>query len=415
MTKLARRTTPRKLLLASLLLSCPLLASACVFGSGSSDETPTPTATQIERPAISRSGPTPTETPFGGPAPRPTAAPATPQPARAPVDGLVSVVYSYPFVWPVQGPITSFMSPEHPAGIDIGLEANQSWDIRAAAAGTVTHAGGDDSQPLGISVVIDHGNGVTTTYGHLSELKVKEGDEVEVGQVIGIGGTTGESTGPHLHFEVRKDGDTVDPLHVLPTEDGDTAAFNIDCATTPFTLPSGSEALVDFAGILTDSEQVVAVDAAPLNGGQALKTTVANRTEVNLSSPIDFHGPNGLDSYDLDVTVDNGTGNQVLTCAFVVQRKDVPTTFYVRANPPASGVETPTDAAAAGPTSEPTPEATPTPNQWAGTPNYGISASSGSGGSGSVQTPSYGISSDGGGGAKPPSYGIPAAGATPTP
>jgi pyruvate/2-oxoglutarate dehydrogenase complex dihydrolipoamide acyltransferase (E2) component len=319
-------------------------------------------------------------------------------------------------VWPAQGPITSFMSPEHPEGIDIGLENSATREIRAAAGGTVTHAGGDNDQPLGISIVIDHGNGITTTYGHLSELKVKEGDVVQIGQLIGIGGSTGVSTGPHLHFEVRKDGDTVDPLHVLPsTGDGDTTTFQIDCTTTPFTLPEGSQALIDFSGVLSDGEKVVAVDAQPKSGGPTLDYTIASSTEVKLSSPIDFNGPDGLDSYDLSVTVDNSTENHLLDCPFTVQRKEVPTTFYVRANPPASNVETPTDAEAAAATAtEAVPTPTPTPNPWAGTPSYAVPTAAPSGSSGGgVQTPSYGVSTSGGAASKAPSYGIPGAGATP--
>lgn len=398
-----------------MLVALPVLASACVFG-GDSEETPTPVPSAAARPAISRSGPEPTATPFGGPTPRPTTArpPAvssTPDPARSPVEGLITVVYSFPFIWPAEGPITSFMSPEHPNGIDIGLENSESMEIRAAAGGTVSQAGGDDDEALGISVVIDHGNGVTTVYGHLSELRVEEGDEVEIGEVIGIGGSTGDSTGNHLHFEVRKDGETVDPLHVLPTEDGDTTALDVDCATTPFSLPSGSQALLDFAGILDEGEEVVSVDTVALNGGAELEYTIESPSEVRLGSAIDFNGPDGLDSYDLEVTVDSSTENSVLSCGFVVQRRDVPTTFYVRVNPPASDVEAPGDgeAAAAAATEEPTPA--PTANPWAQTPSYEVSSSS----AGGAKPPTYTAPGGAGSGVQTPNYGIPSAGSTPTP
>jgi len=65
-------------------------------------------------------------------------------------------------------------------------------------------------------LVIDHGGGVSTLYAHMSELSVKEGDEIKAGSVIGKIGSTGLSTGPHLHFEVIRDGETVDPISVLP-------------------------------------------------------------------------------------------------------------------------------------------------------------------------------------------------------
>ena len=398
-----------KLLLFPALVCLPILASACVFG-GKTEEAPTaaPTSTSVARPAISRSGPEPTSTPVGG-SPRPTAVPPTPAPARSPVEGLVSVVYSFPFIWPAEGPITSFMSPEHPNGIDIGLDDSSTKEVRAAAGGAVTHAGGDDDEALGISIVIDHGNDVTTVYGHLSELRVEEGDTVEIGEVIGIGGSTGISTGEHLHFEVRKAGETVDPLHVLPVEDGDTTALDIDCSTTPFTLPSGSQALLDFGGVLRSGEEVVSVSAVPLNGGPSLEYEVDGGGEVRLSTAIDFDGPNGLDSYDLEVTVDSPSANEVLTCGFVVQRRNVPTTFYVRAFPPASDLETPAgedeDMAAAEP--EPTPE--PTANPWAASPNYGIPTPV----SGTGQGPTYSAPGTGAGGVQSPNYGFPNASPTP--
>jgi murein DD-endopeptidase MepM/ murein hydrolase activator NlpD len=64
-------------------------------------------------------------------------------------------------------------------------------------------------------VEIDHGNGLSTRYGHLSAVDVEEGQTVRVGQVVGKIGSTGRSTGPHLHYETRVDGDAVDPQKFL--------------------------------------------------------------------------------------------------------------------------------------------------------------------------------------------------------
>ena len=64
-------------------------------------------------------------------------------------------------------------------------------------------------------VEIDHGNGLATRYGHMSEIHVKVGDLIKIGQVIGAVGSTGRSTGPHLHYETRIDGDAVDPQKFL--------------------------------------------------------------------------------------------------------------------------------------------------------------------------------------------------------
>jgi len=98
----------------------------------------------------------------------------------------------------------------HP-GLDFGAEARTP--IHAAAAGMVVVAG--DCGGYGNCVVIDHGTSVATLYGHQSQLLVHVGDVVTVGQVVGLVGSTGISTGPHLHFEVRLHGTPIDPVPTL--------------------------------------------------------------------------------------------------------------------------------------------------------------------------------------------------------
>jgi murein DD-endopeptidase MepM/ murein hydrolase activator NlpD len=98
----------------------------------------------------------------------------------------------------------------HP-GLD--FEAASGTPIEAAAAGVVVMAG--DCGGYGNCVVIDHGTSVATLYGHQSEVLTQVGDHVEAGQVIGLVGSTGMSTGPHLHFELRVHGIPIDPLTVL--------------------------------------------------------------------------------------------------------------------------------------------------------------------------------------------------------
>ncbi len=98
----------------------------------------------------------------------------------------------------------------HP-GVDLA-EAYGS-EIHAAAAGRVVHAG--PAGGYGIMVEIDHGNGLATRYAHMSEALVAEGQEVDKGAVVGRLGSTGRSTGPHLHYEVRVDGEPVDPERYL--------------------------------------------------------------------------------------------------------------------------------------------------------------------------------------------------------
>jgi murein DD-endopeptidase MepM/ murein hydrolase activator NlpD len=85
--------------------------------------------------------------------------------------------------------------------------------VRVTANGKVASSGWAGG--YGRMVEIDHGNGLSTRYGHLSEINVKVGDVVKIGQVIGAVGSTGRSTGPHLHYETRIDGDAVDPQKFL--------------------------------------------------------------------------------------------------------------------------------------------------------------------------------------------------------
>jgi murein DD-endopeptidase MepM/ murein hydrolase activator NlpD len=117
-------------------------------------------------------------------------------------------------IWPVSGPINSPYGMRwgslHP-GIDIG--AGTGTPIKAAASGRVVVAG--YSGGYGNLTVIDHGNGIVTAYAHQSSLAASAGQQVAQGQVIGYVGSTGFSTGPHLHFEVRVNGSPVDPLGYL--------------------------------------------------------------------------------------------------------------------------------------------------------------------------------------------------------
>lgn len=93
-------------------------------------------------------------------------------------------------------------------GIDIG--APTGTDVLAARDGTVTSVG--YSPVYGNYIFLSHAGGYETLYGHLSKTGVKTGDPVRTGMIIGLVGNTGRSTGPHLHFEIRKKGDTKDPL-----------------------------------------------------------------------------------------------------------------------------------------------------------------------------------------------------------
>jgi murein DD-endopeptidase MepM/ murein hydrolase activator NlpD len=129
-------------------------------------------------------------------------------------------VIGAPDLWPVMGPITSsFGQREDPfngegafhSGVDIS--ASFGTPVHAAADGVVQTAGMESG--YGREVVINHGNGIETLYGHLSGFAVTTGQQVREGQIIGYVGMSGRSTGPHLHYEVRINNTPVNPHRYL--------------------------------------------------------------------------------------------------------------------------------------------------------------------------------------------------------
>lgn len=127
-----------------------------------------------------------------------------------------------PSIWPVEGESTDSFgvrgnpfgggSSEFHPGQDIA--APRGTPVVAPADGTVVKA--DWQNGYGQTVVIDHGNGLTTRYGHLSKIEVSAGQEIRRGEELGLVGSTGRSTGPHLHYEVRIGDVAVSPMYYLP-------------------------------------------------------------------------------------------------------------------------------------------------------------------------------------------------------
>lgn len=118
--------------------------------------------------------------------------------------------------WPVAGKVASGFGGRggrHHGGLDI--LAPEGTDVLAAGEGTVVYAG-DSLRGYGNAAVLDHGEGISTLYGHLREICVKSGDVVSPGTVIGTVGRTGNVTTSHLHFEIRVGGRSVDPAKYLP-------------------------------------------------------------------------------------------------------------------------------------------------------------------------------------------------------
>lgn len=127
---------------------------------------------------------------------------------------------SNPTIWPTEGWISSEFGnrtspftgkPEFHNGLDIN--APSGTPVLATAAGKIISV--DNNFVAGLNLCIDHGNGVTTTYSHLDSSAVKAGDNVARGQVVGQVGSTGRTTGPHLHYEVRVAGVPTDPAKFI--------------------------------------------------------------------------------------------------------------------------------------------------------------------------------------------------------
>jgi murein DD-endopeptidase MepM/ murein hydrolase activator NlpD len=125
---------------------------------------------------------------------------------------------SVPSHWPLdmQGFITrgqvrpGVVDESHP-GIDIAVPLGTP--VRAAGGGSVSEAG--YNADYGLFVLLRHPSGYETMYGHMSRLITAEGDEVQAGEVIGLSGNSGRSTAPHLHFEIRRDAKSIDPLELV--------------------------------------------------------------------------------------------------------------------------------------------------------------------------------------------------------
>lgn len=144
---------------------------------------------------------------------------ALPQPIRSVVQNVYSSVSK--FLMPLAGRISSeFGLREDPfdgetrrhKGIDIAAPAGSA--VKATADGRVKFSG--DLPGYGNTVIIEHAGGYETRYAHNANNKVEKGEPVKAGQVIATVGETGRATGPHLHFEVRRDGEAVDPLGMIP-------------------------------------------------------------------------------------------------------------------------------------------------------------------------------------------------------
>ena len=137
------------------------------------------------------------------------------------VSSVVNPTAETPNIWPVAGPISSYYGYRiSPGGIGstfhegVDIAGDYGTPFSATAAGTVTQAGWVGG--YGYLVEVKHADGIVTRYGHNSAVLVYEGQHVDQGSMIALMGSTGNSTGPHCHYEVRIHGEAVDPMYFLP-------------------------------------------------------------------------------------------------------------------------------------------------------------------------------------------------------
>ena len=137
------------------------------------------------------------------------------------VSSVLNPTAETPNIWPVAGPISSYYGYRtSPSGIGstfhegVDIAGDYGTPISATAAGTVTKAGWVGG--YGYLVEVRHADGIVTRYGHNSAVLVYEGQHVDQGSMIALMGSTGNSTGPHCHYEVRIHGEAVDPMYFLP-------------------------------------------------------------------------------------------------------------------------------------------------------------------------------------------------------
>jgi hypothetical protein len=269
----------------------------------------------------------------------------------------VRVVQGVPFVWPADGTLLAKLGPLHPTGIDIGLAGSVA--VRAAGRGIVTSAGPDSASNLGIQVVIDHGDGLSTVYGFLQNATVSPGQVVAQGEAIGTGAS-------RLYFEVNHRGLQIDPLDVLPTpNEGSSRSATLDCQSEAIVVPAGAPVSLDFAGSVESDAVVAGVNLQSLT--PSTNTTAVRAASTGPSTVLFETAPSVVDSTDdafkLSVGLQGDGERDELSCTVFVRSKAVePSIFDVPTSTPAprSSGQTPTSPTPT-PTGLPTQQPTPPP------------------------------------------------------
>jgi Peptidase family M23 len=270
---------------------------------------------------------------------------------------VIKVEQGHAFLWPANGSVATAIAPFH-RGIDIALQSRGGTAVRATARGTVTFVGSDADVDLGTNIVIDHGGGLSSVYGHLERVLVSRGQTVEQGESIGMAGTVGGSDSRRLHFEVNHGGSQIDPLKLLPAQyDSPSSLAQIDCGAHELVnVDSGTPLRLDFSEALDPDAIVARVDLE-----DRIVSPDAPAVDVSLtstSSAVLESEPSVVDSgqsvYTLIVETRQSSSRERFACTVIVRTRTVePSSFFVA--PTQSQEPTPT-----GSSSTPPPGAAPT-------------------------------------------------------
>jgi hypothetical protein len=213
-------------------------------------------------------------------------------------------------------------------------------DFGGGGGGVVSFAGGGPSYDYGYYVTIDHGNGVSTLYAHLSKISVTKGQQVAQGDRLGLGGSTGKADGKHLHFEVVGDSRAFDPLKLLPSTPKTQETVRADCSTSAIVLNQGSRGRIDFVRALSGAAitevKLTATDDHTVNAVLDGSTVVVITTPVSLTTGAER-------SYTLEATTSD---NRILDCEIVVKPLNVQPSYFERSLQASVLVNTPTPAPA---------------------------------------------------------------------
>ena len=240
----------------------------------------------------------------------------SPPPGQETASVSVEVTRRVQYAWPALGTIASYFGLYSPSGIEIALDPTADTPVRASAGGQVTFAGGDAWCDNGLYVVVDHGDNSSTLYGHLSQVSVSQGDRVDQGDVLGLGGSTGFSTGKSLHFELRQADKPVDPLRFLGAERSPyaTDVASANCRAPATAIEPASTVSLKFISADLSGYQVTRVSAGT-TGSAYFPTIKADKTdalEVTLGvppapaatgTPIDFAVRVGLSKDGSEKTI----------------------------------------------------------------------------------------------------------------